>query len=290
MSNIIPFTQPQPAVSMIPMADVERMALAIAKSGLFGVKTPEQALALMLVAQSEGLHPATAARDYHIISGRPSMKADAMVARFQAAGGVIRWLENSDTRCAAEFSHPASPTPVLIDWDMARAKQAQLLGNSMWSKYPRAMLRSRVASEGIRTVYPGVLCGMYTPEEVESFQPEPAPRIERDITPQPDPEPPASITASQHRALEARITELGLDRERVKNWVFRASRDTVEHFPDMSPALFARLWKKLPDMAATYQAERAAQGAPRHPSTLESAISSDEDIVFDALANEEFEA
>lgn len=261
--NMIPFAHAQPSVSMIPIADVERMALAIAKSGLFGVKTPEQALALMLVAQSEGLHPATAARDYHIISGRPSMKADAMLARFQAAGGVVRWLENTDTRCAGEFSHPASPTPVLIDWDMDRAKQAQLLNNAMWSKYPRAMLRSRVASEGIRTVYPGVLCGMYTPEEVESFQTEStaAPRIERDITP-PEPEPPARITASQHRALEARINELQLDRERVKNWVFRASRETVEHFPDMSPDLFARLWKKLPDMAAAYHAERAAQVAP----------------------------
>jgi len=258
MSHMIPFTQAPPSAAMIPIADVERMALAIAKSGLFGVKTPEQALALMLVAQSEGLHPATAARDYHIISGRPSMKADAMLARFQAAGGVVRWLENTDTRCAGEFSHPASPTPVLIDWDLDRAKKAELLGNAMWRKYPRAMLRSRVASEGIRTVYPGVLCGMYTPEEVESFQPEPTPRIERDITPPPDPEPTPRITASQHKALEAKIHELELDRERVKNWVFRASRETVEHFPDMTPDMFATLWKKLPDMAAAYHAECAA--------------------------------
>lgn len=261
MSNMIPFTPAPPSAAMIPIADVERMALAIAKSGLFGVKTPEQALALMLVAQSEGLHPATAARDYHIISGRPSMKADAMLARFQAAGGVVRWVENTDTRCAGEFSHPASPAPVLIDWDLERAKKAELMGNAMWRKYPRAMLRSRVASEGIRTVYPGVLCGMYTPEEVESFQPEPAPRIERDITPpqpEPDPEPAPRITASQHKALEARINELQLDRARVKNWVFRASRETVEHFPDMTPDMFATLWKKLPDMAAAYHAECAA--------------------------------
>lgn len=262
MSNMIPFTPP--AAAIIPIGDVERMALAIAKSALFGVKTPEQALALMLVAQSEGLHPATAARDYHVISGRPSMKADAMVARFQAAGGIIKWLENSDTRVAGEFSHPASPTPVMIDWDMDRAKKAELLSNAMWRKYPRAMLRSRVVSEGIRTVYPGVLCGMYTPEEVESFQPEPPPpRIERDITPQPPvpeqlPNLPR-ITASQHKALEARINELGLDRARIKNWVFRASRETVEHFPDMPPALYKKLWEKLPDMADAYQAECAAQ-------------------------------
>jgi hypothetical protein len=259
MSNMMTIA-PVNSVAMIPIDDVERMAHAIAKSGLFGVKTPEQALALMLVAQSEGLHPATAARDYHIISGRPSMKADAMVARFQAAGGIIKWLENSDTRCSGEFSHPASPTPVMIDWDLNRAKKAQLLSNAMWTKYPRSMLRARVVSEGIRTVYPGVLCGMYTPEEVESFTPEPTARIERDITPpvpEPLPELPR-ITASQHKALEARIHELQLDRERVKSWVFRASRETVEHFPDMPPALYKKLWEKLPEMAAAYEAERAA--------------------------------
>ena len=40
--------------------DVERMAIAIAKSGLFGAKSPEQAFALMLIAQAEGRHPAEA--------------------------------------------------------------------------------------------------------------------------------------------------------------------------------------------------------------------------------------
>jgi hypothetical protein len=54
------------------------MASAIAKSGLFGMKTPDQALALMLIAQAEGMHPAIAARDYHVIQadqrlrGRPA--------------------------------------------------------------------------------------------------------------------------------------------------------------------------------------------------------------------------
>jgi hypothetical protein len=31
------------------------------------------------------------------------------------------------------------------------------------------MLRARVISEGIRTVYPGVAVGIYTPEEVNDF-------------------------------------------------------------------------------------------------------------------------
>ena len=49
--------------SLVPIADIERMAVAVAKSGLFGMKTPEQAIALMLIAQAEGMHPAIAARE-----------------------------------------------------------------------------------------------------------------------------------------------------------------------------------------------------------------------------------
>ena len=74
---------------LVPWSDQERMATAIAKSGLFGLKDTTQVLALMAVAQAEGRHPASVAKDYHIIQGRPALKADAILARFQAAGGKI---------------------------------------------------------------------------------------------------------------------------------------------------------------------------------------------------------
>lgn len=155
----------------VPYADMERMATVIAQSGLFGVKNPVQALALMLVAQSEGLHPATAARDYHVIQGRPALKTDAMLARFQAAGGRVQWHDYSDAVVSATFSHPSGGS-VKIEWTIDRAKTAGLTGKDVWKQYPRAMLRARVISEGIRTVYPGVLSGMYAPEEVSDFRPD----------------------------------------------------------------------------------------------------------------------
>lgn len=160
---------------LIPSKEVYQMAVAASKCGLFGMKTPEEAFCLMLIAQAEGLHPAIAARDYHIIEGRPTLKADAMMARFQAAGGSVRWIEMTDTRCAAIFSHPQGGE-VEIDWDMARAKQAELGPGmtrsgkpNMWSKYPRQMLRARTLSEGIRAVFPGANAGTYTPEEVRDI-------------------------------------------------------------------------------------------------------------------------
>lgn len=150
--------------NLIPVTDVERMARAVAASKLFGVQSPEAALALMLIAQAEGRHPASAAGDYHIIQGRPAKKADAMLRDFLSAGGKVRWVALTDERAEAEFSHPAGGT-VSIAWDMARARKAGLGGKDMWGKFPRQMLRSRVVSEGIRTVFPGATSGMYVPEE-----------------------------------------------------------------------------------------------------------------------------
>lgn len=166
---------------LVPISDIERMANAVAKSGMFGVKNPDQAMALMLVAQAEGLHPAIAARDYHIISGRPALKADAMLARFQQAGGSVKWTSMTDTKVAAVFTHPQGGS-IELEWTIEMAKRANLSSNDNWRKYPRAMLRARCISEGIRTVFPGVVVGSYTPEEVRD---EPAMQM-RDVTPPAD--------------------------------------------------------------------------------------------------------
>lgn len=152
------------------VSDVESMAKAIAASGLFGLKDPKHAFALMLVAQAEGRHPASVAQEYDIIQGRPALKAQAVLGRFQLAGGSVRWVESTDERCVADFSHPQGGT-LRVEWDMARARQAGVSGKDTWKKYPRAMLRARVAAEGVRAVFPACLGGIYGTEEVADFEP-----------------------------------------------------------------------------------------------------------------------
>jgi len=156
--------------ALIPVGEMRQMALAVAKSGLFGIKTEDQALALMLIAQGEGLHPAIAARDYHVIQGRPALKADAMLARFQNAGGKVEWKTYTDQQVTGVFTHPQGGS-LELTWTIKQAHAIGLAGKDNWNKYPRAMLRSRCISEGIRTVYPGCIVGTYTEEEMESFSP-----------------------------------------------------------------------------------------------------------------------
>lgn len=150
------------------VGDIRAMAEAFAKSKLFGIQTPEQAMALCWIAQAEGCHPAIAMRDYQLIQGKPSLKADAMLARFQGAGGRVEWKELGDEKVEAIFTHELGGS-AKIDWDKTRAITAGLWGKDNWKKYPRAMLRARVISEGVRTVFPAVNNGFYTPEEVADF-------------------------------------------------------------------------------------------------------------------------
>lgn len=156
---------------LVPLGDLQIMARVFAKSGLLlGAKTEEQTMTLMLVAQAEGRHPASVAADYHIIQGRPTLKSEAMLARFQQAGGKVEWHDHSNEKVSATFSHPQGGS-LRIDWDMARAKSAGLGTKDNWRQYPRQMLRARVISEGVRAVFPAVLNGMYTPEEIRDFEP-----------------------------------------------------------------------------------------------------------------------
>ena len=156
--------------NIVPLADIQKMAEVAATSKMFGFKNPQEAMAIMLLCQAEGLHPAIAMRDFHVIQGRPALKADAMLARFQQAGGSVSWKEYTDEKVTGLFTHPQGGS-LELSWTLRQAKEIGIANKDNWKNYPRAMLRARVISEGIRSVFPGCVVGVYTPEEVQDFQP-----------------------------------------------------------------------------------------------------------------------
>jgi hypothetical protein len=152
------------------LPQIREIAGAIAQSGLFGIKTEQQAYALMLIADAEGLHPATVAQDYDVIQGRPARKTHSVLARFQQAGGSVEWLELTETYAEAKFSHPRGGS-VTITWTIEMAKRAGLTNKDNWRNYPRAMLRARCIAEGVRAVYPGAIGGALLVEEAQDLEP-----------------------------------------------------------------------------------------------------------------------
>lgn len=170
MNALVQIHAPPP----MSISDIERIALAIAKGKLFGSQDPNAVLTLCLLAQAEGQHPAIAFRDYHIINGKPAKKADAMLRDFITAGGKVKWHALDDTVADATFTHPSGEAR--IEWTLARAAQAGI-NTPMWRKYPRQMLRSRVISEGVRTVFPGATSGLYEVGEVQDIVADDAPAL-----------------------------------------------------------------------------------------------------------------
>ncbi len=158
----------QLALTNYPLGDVERMAHVLLKSGCGGIKSPEQAMVLMLLCQAEGLHPITALNEYHLVGGRPSLKAETMLARFQRAGGTVNWIETTDKAAEAEFSHPVGGT-LRFRYTVEMARRAELMNLPNWKKHPESMLCSRVVSFSVRRVYPACLSGMKAQDEVEEI-------------------------------------------------------------------------------------------------------------------------
>lgn len=156
--------------NLVPFNELQGMAAAIAASNLFGMKTADQALALMLVAQAEGQHPATVTQDYDIIQGRAARKTHSVLARFQQMGGTVEWHELTDQTADATFAHK-SGGKLRIAWTFDQAKRAGLTNKDNWKNYPRAMLRARCIAEGIRAVFPAALGGMLVSEEAQDIAP-----------------------------------------------------------------------------------------------------------------------
>ena len=227
-SEILPASQAQ----SFGLPDLQVMAKNVAASRLFpGVENEQAAFTLMLLCQAEGLHPIQALRRYHIIEGRPSMRADAMQAEFQRNGGLVRWGRSDAEVCEATFLHPVhAPDPgvsitlamkELVDSGVATTwskEDRQYVLKKNYRQFGAAMLRARVISQAVRMVMPGVVVGIYAPEEIERDD------DVIDVTPRREtPEPPS-------RAVETGPAELPASRSAV-NEAFKPAPRSAEPAP-----------------------------------------------------------
>lgn len=232
---------------MVPLEQIGMMAKAVSDSGLFGIKSEAAAFSLMCIAQADGIPPIKAAVQYHIIDGKPSLKSEAMLARFQASGGSIRWKERTPQRCTLWLEHPKAGE-IEVTWDIERAKAAGLAGRNTWKAYPAQMMSARCISEGIRALYPACVGGFYTPEEVRDFDapppesPKPAQAAKAAM-----PKPKAAKTAPQ----EAEIVEDGYSEPPVQTDAFAEppKPETNEHAP--KPEKPAKAAEKQRDVKLT---------------------------------------
>lgn len=151
------------------LAELETMSKKVAQSNFLGTRNESEIFTLFMIAQAEGKNPVQASMEYSIIQGKPALKSQATLIRFQKAGGKISYLKRDDTECKIKFEHPQAGE-LTVSWTLETANKAGLNTNrDNWKKYPRQMLAARCIAEGVRALYPACLDGLYLVEEVQDF-------------------------------------------------------------------------------------------------------------------------
>lgn len=150
------------------------------ESGLFGIKERAQGHVLALACLTEGMSPFQLMRRFHIVEGRLTQRADAMLAEFKAAGGRVRWIQWDDEAAKAEFEYQGDKFENVFSWEMAKAAKYPFKSDggikANWAASRPDMLRARLITKTLRMLAPDIVAGIYTPEELDDDR---LPSVER---------------------------------------------------------------------------------------------------------------
>lgn len=151
------------------IGQIQTLGQTLVKSGLLpqAVRTPEAAVAIILKGRELGIPPMQALSHIHVISGKPTLSAELMLAMVMKAGHEVWIVATNAQRCEIAGKRKGSTREQSLTFSMEDAQRAGVLNNPTWKKYPDAMLRARAISAFCRMFAPDVLMGAsYTPEEL----------------------------------------------------------------------------------------------------------------------------
>jgi hypothetical protein len=128
--------------------------------------------AAILYGREVGLGPMTTLQSTHVVHGKVGVSAEIMRAMVFAAGHDIMFDRSTSAVCTVRGRRQGSDqwSPP-VEWTIDDAKKAGLIRpDSAWSTYPRRMLQARATSELCQLVFPDVIHGFSTVEELEDIE------------------------------------------------------------------------------------------------------------------------
>lgn len=166
--------------------EASTLARAAVASRLYAVSSPEAALMILLTGRDLGLTASQSLRAIHVISGKPVVSADALVAAVRRSGLCASWrvVESTATTATIETKRVGEEHAESETFTWADAERAGLTRGDNYRKWPREMLRHRCAASLARRVYPDAVLGCYEPGEMPAEEPARAVVEQVKITPE----------------------------------------------------------------------------------------------------------
>lgn len=119
-----------------------------------------------------GLTTMQSVRSLHVIEGKVGLSSELLLAlvKRRAECKFLRVVESTDKICIMQTQREGDPEPTTMSYSMEQASRAGLAGKDNWKKHPEAMLRARCASAICRAVYPDLLMGVYSDDEIDEIR------------------------------------------------------------------------------------------------------------------------
>jgi hypothetical protein len=289
-----------------PMAACRAFGLDIARSQIFGCQNEHQGVVLAMECFARKCTPFDLATKYDIIQGKLSMKADAMLAGFEEAGGEYEVKEYSPNACEVTFKRGKSSITIRITWDEAQKESwpwmkdkktgdMRLKDNWETAIGRQDMMWARVVSRGVRRLAPGVVCGRYTPEEIVDFgdapqaqaqptQPAQVKQAEQELSPPPS----LPVKASEAKAdvvIDAEYTIVGKSEAKpepsaseTQHQVKTSERCSETQVKEIKEAMAAAKQVGMTDIVA-----RVREKLEKHGLKLADLSIKEADILLDAI-------
>lgn len=167
---------------MDPLVAMDKLGEVFMRSGMFGADKLETAKVLALACIAKRRDPFELLQTYHIIHGRLTKRADAMLAEYRQAGGKCTWKSDlqNEKEAVAHFKYGENDAE--YRYTIEDAKREELSGKGVWTKSTPDMLRARLVSKVLRMIAPEIVAGTYAPED--AVEPLPTARVSAELPPQ----------------------------------------------------------------------------------------------------------
>lgn len=159
MSNALALIEPTQYELMGKLAKVAAM------SG-YSKQNEVQAMFIMLKGFELGISPMQALEGIQVIQGKTTVSPQLMLALINRSGLMEDLQMDGDAKAYTVTMKRVGRSAHTETFTIDNAKSMGLAGKDNWQKQPAVMLKWRAVSACARVVFPDVIQGMYTPEEM----------------------------------------------------------------------------------------------------------------------------
>lgn len=147
---------------------MKEKAAMLVKSGFLpsAIRTPEQAVAIAMTGKELGIGMMESFRSINVILGKPTVSPQLMLALANRTGQLEDIdIDATNERCVVSIKRKGRKAHTET-FGVSEAKALGLMSKDNYTKQPATMFKWRALAANLRVIFPDVILGLYTPEEI----------------------------------------------------------------------------------------------------------------------------